>query len=180
MAGVGVKVGKLRVGAKATTGMVDALDLGAQDALRRICFRWICHGDRGRRAQGTEGSRRQPGLRRYRGRRTHRRDVPPEVTTGRDLVLVGRDVVVRGEVGEPGAEGVWAGTVLEGALAPGCSLATTTPMAMVAPLATSAAKRVRRRSRVSARCLLSGKLDCGVELTGRVLGSVSVQGSRGA
>jgi hypothetical protein len=107
------------------------------------------------------------------------------VTTGRDLVLVGGDVVVvvDGEVvvvGEadpelpPASEGLGlevggdvvvvevlgvevvgasAGTV-EDPLAPGCSLATTTPIAMVAPVATTAAARVRRRRRASARPLV--------------------------
>jgi hypothetical protein len=85
-------------------------------------------------------------------------------------VVVGGDVV----------EGTPAGTVLEGALAPGCSLATTTPMAMVAPVAARAAARVSRRKRASVCRLVSGELDCGVELIGHILGTTSMHGSSSA
>jgi hypothetical protein len=100
--------------------------------------------------------------------------VPPEVTTGRDLVLVGGDVVVVGGdvvvvddvdpevgavVGGDVVEGTCAGTVFEGWVAPGCSFATTTPMAMVAPVASKAAARVNRRIRAWARRLDSGELN---------------------
>jgi hypothetical protein len=84
-------------------------------------------------------------------------DVDPEPTPGFDVVVVvGGDVVV----------GTFAGTVLEGALAPGCSLATTRPMEMVAPVASSTAARVSRRRRSSARFLVSGELNGGMELIG--------------
>ena len=92
--------------------------------------------------------------------------------TGRLRVLVGGDVVVvvvggdvvgdadpelTPESDAPGVEvlgvevvGVSAGAG-EDPPAPGCSFATTTPMAMVAPAASNAAARVRRRTRASAR-----------------------------
>jgi hypothetical protein len=136
--------------------------------------------------------------------------VPPEVTTGRVVVVAGGDVVVvvGGEVVEvgdvdpeepPGADemgvvvggdvavvevlaagvvGTGAGTVLEDALAPGFSSATTTPIAMVAPVAARAAEVVRRRRRAFARRLVSGELDCGLDLIGRLLGSASVYRER--
>ena len=81
------------------------------------------------------------------------------------VVVVGGDVVVV-EVG-----GASAGTGLEDALAPGCSFATTTPMAMVAPVAPKTAERVSSRRRTSARRLLSGESDDERALIGDVLGS---------
>lgn len=60
----------------------------------------------------------------------------------------------------------WAGMALEEALAPGCSLATTAPMAMAAPVAARAVERVNRRRRVAARRLISGVFDCGALLIG--------------
>jgi hypothetical protein len=99
--------------------------------------------------------------------------VPPDVATGRVVVVVGGDVVVvvggkvvvvvgedepaprfdevgvvvGGEVVVVGATvvevlGVWSGALLD-ADAPGCSLATTMPMTTVAPVAATAASRVR-------------------------------------
>jgi hypothetical protein len=99
--------------------------------------------------------------------------VPPDVATGRVVVVVGGDVVVvvggkvvvvvgedepaprfdevgvvvGGEVVVVGATvvevlGVWSGVLLD-ADAPGCSLATTMPMRTVAPVAATAANRVR-------------------------------------
>lgn len=100
-------------------------------------------------------------------------DVDPEGASGTDEVgaaVVGGDVV----------EGTRAGTVLEGVLAPGCSLATTTPMAIVAPVAARAAARVSRRKRASVCRLVSGELDCGVELIGHILGTTSMHGSNSA
>ena len=100
-------------------------------------------------------------------------DVDPEdVPESDELGVVDGDVVV---VEVLGAEvvGTWAGALLEPSLAPGCSLATTTPIAMVAPVATRAAELVRRRKRALARCLVSGELSWGVELIRRVLGSTS-------
>jgi hypothetical protein len=120
--------------------------------------------------------------------------VPPEVTTGRVVVVVGGVVVVvGGEVvvvvvvdaeAAPGSDEVdggvvvvvdvlgvelvetWAGMALEEALAPGCSLATTTPIAMTAPVAARAVERVNRRRRATARRLISGVFDCGALLIG--------------
>jgi hypothetical protein len=100
-------------------------------------------------------------------------DVDPELAPGFDEVGV---VVVGGGV----VAGTCVGTVVEGALAPGCSLATTTPMAMAAPVATRAAARVSFRRRASARCLLSGELSLGMEVIGRTLGSASIHGSSSA
>jgi hypothetical protein len=105
------------------------------------------------------------------------------VTSGRDLVGVGGETAIGGDVvvgEERDAEGFCAGTVGEVALAPGCSLATTTPMATVAPAARRAAARVTRRSRASARLLVSGELNRGAELTGLALRTASVHTSSGA
>jgi hypothetical protein len=99
------------------------------------------------------------------------------VTTGRDLVGVGGDVVGRGDVGSVEVLGC-PGTVLEVALTPGCSLDTTTPRAMVAPIAPRAAARVRRRRSASARPLDSGELNGGAELTCLVLGRASGHSAR--
>jgi hypothetical protein len=99
------------------------------------------------------------------------------VTSGRDLVGVGGDTAIGGDVvvvEARDAEGFCAGTAGEVALAPGCSLATTTPMATVAPAASRAAARVTRRRRASARPLVSGELNRGAELTGLALGTASV------
>jgi hypothetical protein len=126
------------------------------------------------------------------------------VVVGGKVVVVGGEVVVGGDVdaaGEPesdegyvvvvggrvlvvevlGAEGVGfcVGAVFEGALAPGCSFATTTPMAMVAPVDARAAARVRRRRRRWARRLFSGDSEGGVEFIGSVLCSTSIYGSSG-
>jgi hypothetical protein len=97
------------------------------------------------------------------------------VGTGWVVVVVGADVVGGVVGGEPdvgvvgdavegvevaGADGIvvvvvdgvrgvdWTGPV---ALAPGCSLATTTAIAAVAPVATNVMTRVRRRTRACAR-----------------------------
>ena len=82
----------------------------------------------------------------------------------------GGDVVVV-EVLVVEVAGACAGTELEDALAPGCSFATTTPMAMLAPVATKTAERVNSRRRALARRLVSGESDDGPDLIGRVLGS---------
>jgi hypothetical protein len=76
--------------------------------------------------------------------------VPPEVTDGLDLLMVGAeefplDVPVRlVDDEDPATEPVDPFVVLE---LPGCSLATTTPMATVAPVAASTAPKVRERNR---------------------------------
>ena len=74
--------------------------------------------------------------------------------------------------------GTTAGVVAEDVLAPGCSFATTTPMATVPPVASRMANPVRRRSRAAARSLVSGELACGEELI-RVRRSASANRSRG-
>jgi hypothetical protein len=88
------------------------------------------------------------------------------------VVVDGEVVVV--EVFGVEVVGTCAGTGLEDALAPGCSFATTTPMAMVAPVATKTAERVSSRRRALARRLVSGESDDGRALIGQVLGSASV------
>jgi hypothetical protein len=125
--------------------------------------------------------------------------VAPEVTTGRVVVVVGGDVVVVDEpdpkdaagsdevvggavvdVVELGVDvaGRCVGAVLDAALDPGCSLATTTPIAMVAPVATRAADRVSRRRRRLARRLASARSDWGVELIGHPFCSSCSNASR--
>ena len=61
----------------------------AECAPPRLPCDGICHDNGGRRAQGTEGPCRDAGLRRCHGRGGHLRDVPPEVATGRVVVVVG-------------------------------------------------------------------------------------------
>jgi hypothetical protein len=123
--------------------------------------------------------------------------VAPEVATGRVVVVVGgKVVVVVGDVVVVGTEDAGppprsdvvggeivvavlgvdvvvtcAGTELEDALAPGCSFATTMPMAMAAPVATNAVQRVSSRRRALARRLISGGSDDGRALIGQVPGS---------
>ena len=58
--------------------------------------------------------------------------------------------------------------VLAPEVAPGCSLATTTPINAVAPVAAITAERVKRRSRNSARRRVSGELRSLACLTGKV------------
>jgi hypothetical protein len=126
--------------------------------------------------------------------------VAPEVATGRVVVVVGgKVVVVVGDAAVVGAEDAGspprsdvtggevvvdvfgvevvvtrAGAGLEDGLAPGCSFATTTPMAMVAPVAINAVQRVSSRRRALARRLISGGSDDGRALIGQVLGSAWV------
>ena len=92
-------------------------------------------------------------------------------------VVVGGKVV-GGEVLGVEVVGACAGTGLEDALAPGCSFATTTPMAMVAPVAPKTTERVSSRSRTSARRLVSGVSDGGRALIDKVLGSASASWKR--
>jgi len=125
------------------------------------------------------------------GRRIGHREVPPDVTTGRVVVVVGGDVVVVVVVvgtdvvgvvvpdpaGDPVVgvvvAGVVAGVVVEvdgtevevlpvvvltAELAPGCSLATTTPISAVAPAAPTIEARVRKRTSALARRLAAGEL----------------------
>jgi hypothetical protein len=87
------------------------------------------------------------------------------------VVVVGGDVVV--------VEGGVSGTVWDVVLAPGCSFAATTPIAMVAPVATMIAERVRRRRRASARRRDSGEFGGGVALIDCVFWAASFHGSQG-
>jgi hypothetical protein len=112
--------------------------------------------------------------------------VPPEVATGRVVVVVGGDVVVVvganvvvvvgddelprrfdevgvvvvGELVDVGATVVDVvgvwSTPLLDADAPGCSLATTMPMTTVAPVAATAVRRVSRRRDFAALRRVSG------------------------
>jgi hypothetical protein len=116
--------------------------------------------------------------------------VPPDVATGRVVVVVGGAVVVvvGGKVvvvvedEEPAPRSDEVGVVVDGAVDvvgasvvevlglrrgeltdaddPGCSLATTMPMTTVAPVAATAASRVRKRSDASARRRVSGEETC--------------------
>lgn len=83
-----------------------------------------------------------------------------EVVVGVDVgvdspegTLVGTVVVGRVVVGRDVDDGATLGSAVVADLTPGCSLATTTPISTLAPLAVSAADLVRRRRRDLARCL---------------------------
>jgi hypothetical protein len=82
--------------------------------------------------------------------------VDPETALGTDDV--GGDVVVVDVLGVELVE-TGAGMVLEEVLAPGCSLATTRPKAIAAPVAVTTVERVNRRRRSATRRLFSGVLD---------------------
>jgi len=84
------------------------------------------------------------------------------VVVGGVVVVVGATVV--------GVLGVCSGA-LPDAVAPGCSLETTTPMTTVAPAAAAAASRVRTRRDVAARRRESGVWTCRVDFIGRFLAS---------
>jgi hypothetical protein len=102
-------------------------------------------------------------------------DTDPDVAAGSDEVDGG--VVVVDVLGAEPAE-TCGGLVLAEALAPGCSLATTTPIATAAPVAAKAVERVNRRSRALARRLVSGVLDCRALLIGSRPGVCIVPGKR--
>ncbi len=115
------------------------------------------------------------------------REVPPDVTTGRVVVVVGAlvDVVVGGAVtgddGVPvppgprvvdvvGGASVVVGAVgapggLDPADEPGCSFATTTPMHTVAPPASTTANLVSRLMRACADARARGEGWSGPRLT---------------
>ena len=108
-------------------------------------------------------------------RRNHyRREVPPEVTTGRVVVVVGGRVAAVGAVvgadggAVSGDDGVVAppdvvvvvvvpAGALEPAVDPGCSFATTSPMHTVAPPASTTASLVSLRTRAWARARRRGE-----------------------
>jgi hypothetical protein len=133
--------------------------------------------------------------------------VAPEVVTGRVVVVVGGAVVVvvagtvvvvvgddepapgSDEVGVVvggvvvvvgatvvGVLGVCSGA-LPDAVAPGCSLETTTPMTTVAPAAAAAASRVRTRRDVAARRRESGVWTCRVGFIEGILASAATNAS---
>jgi hypothetical protein len=100
-----------------------------------------------------------------------RLDEVGEVVGGEVVVVVGATVV---EV-----LGVCSGAPTD-AVPPGCSFATTMPMTTVAPVAATAASRVRKRRDVAARRRVSGEWTCRVEFIERFLGSASTDAnSRG-
>jgi hypothetical protein len=175
----------LRVGSESATGQVDGRDLVAQDRLGHIDVRPFRNDDRGGRADGAE---RSLGEGRRRSHHVRHRDVPPEVTTGCVVVVVGGEVVVVvvgfdvvgvvvawvSLVPEEPVVGVGVDVVdvevdvdvleppdpagFDAALTPGCSLAITTPIRAVAPVAVRTAARVNRRTRASARWRAAGVL----------------------
>jgi hypothetical protein len=102
--------------------------------------------------------------------------VPPDVTVGLEEVAVGAEAEVpvfpvvpvvpespeaevpADEELPPDVEDEVVVVVAPVALVPGCSCATTIPMATVAPAAVTMAPRVRKRSRDLARSLAAGVL----------------------
>jgi hypothetical protein len=86
------------------------------------------------------------------------------VVVGGVVVVVGATVV--------GVLGFCSGA-LPDAVAPGCSLETTTPTMTVAPAAAAAASRVRTRREVAARRRESGVWTCRVGFIERFLGSAA-------
>ena len=88
-------------------------------------------------------------------------------------VVVGGEVVVV-DVFDVEVVVTCAEAELEDTLPPGCSFATTTPMAIVAPAATKAVQRVNNRMRALARRLVSGESGDGRALIGQVLSSAWV------
>ena len=98
-------------------------------------------------------------------------DVVPGERPGIDVVgivvVAGGVVVVVAELPGVVVVGVRSEPVVVDELAPGCSLATMRPMAAVAPVAASTAKRVNRRRRMAARWRFSGECCfCGGEFIG--------------
>ena len=84
-------------------------------------------------------------------------DEEPAPKSGEVGVVVGGEAVVVVVVGANVVEVVGAcGGALD-ADAPGCSLATTMPRTTVAPVAATAANRVRKRRDAAARRRLSGE-----------------------
>jgi hypothetical protein len=84
-------------------------------------------------------------------------------------VVVGGEVVV---VGTTVVEVLGARRgALPDAVPPGCSFATTMPMTTVAPVAATAASRVRTRRDVAARRRVSGEWTCRADFMEHFLGS---------
>lgn len=115
-------------------------------------------------------------------------DVPPDVTTGRVVVVVGGRLVVGVVVGDGKVVGVVVGVLVVGTGAgtgsfgpaddPGCSFATVTPMHAVAPPARTIVVVVNLRTRACARSRSAGELPSRVRLTvmANGVGPVSAQG----
>jgi hypothetical protein len=89
---IGVKEGKFRIGTESATGQIDRLHLGPQHAFCFVCVRFIRHDDSGSRSQSPKGSL-GGGVGLFHDGRVHRL-VPPDVATGRVVVVVGGEVVV--------------------------------------------------------------------------------------
>ena len=81
---------QLGVGAEAAAGKVDGFDLVAEQRLCRVQSAGVDDDDGGGCTDGPEG----PLCQGLRGRCGRHRDVPPDVTTGRVVVVVGGGVVV--------------------------------------------------------------------------------------
>jgi hypothetical protein len=202
---VGVKDCKFRIGTESATGQIDRLHLRPQHAFCFVCVFFIRDNGSGSCSQSPEGSL-GGGVGLLHEGRVHRL-VPPDVATGRVVVVVGGEVVVvvggrvvvvgsdeepaprLDEVGvvevEVEVDGaavvevpeVW-GRVLLDADAPGCSLATTMPMTTVAPVAATATSRVRKRSDAAARRLVSGDETCRVDFIEHFLGSAPTDANK--
>jgi hypothetical protein len=97
-------------------------------------------------------------------------EVPPDVTTGRCVVVLGAGGLEVCSWAEPGERSLLnvlsldaeespdeVGDVGFAVVDPGSSLATTTPISAVVPVAARTASRVTRRTRTSVRCRFSGE-----------------------
>ena len=116
----------------------------------------------------------------FRGAAGHRDhlDVPPDVTTGRVVVVVGGRLVA-GVVEGVLVVGTGDGTGSFGlADDPGCSFVTVRPIHAVAPPARAIVVVVNRRTRVCARSRSTGEPPCRVGLTviANGIGPASAQG----
>ena len=156
----------LRIGPEAATGQVDGCHLTLQDRSCQIGIGAPWNDNRGGRPDGTDGSLDKCSG--FSGRGTRHRDVPPEVTTGVVVVVLGCEVVVvvvvvetEFEADEPEVLAVFFPDASEAALAPGCSLETTRPINAAAAAAARMAVRVNRRRSEWARRRPSGDWSMG-------------------
>jgi hypothetical protein len=138
---------ELGVVSEAATGRVDGLELCGQLPLGGVCRTRVLDDDGGGRP---DGAHRPCGQSRVGTGDAGHRDVPPEVTDGLALLMVGaeefpEDVPVPlVDDEDPATEPVDPFVVL---VLPGCSFATTMPMATVAPVAARTAPQVSERNR---------------------------------